>query len=72
MSETSTEWELFGFLVLLRAFPEYVRGKTIRVVDGNYNAVRAVRRFMWLAHCSAHHLVHAWAYDTHLFPSTYS
>jgi hypothetical protein len=42
---SSTEWELFGFLVAVRAFGEYMRGKHVLICNDNLNAVRFVRRF---------------------------
>ena len=44
-TSSSTEWELFGFLVAVRAFGEYMQGKHVLVCNDYLNAVRFVRRF---------------------------
>ena len=44
-TSSSTEWELFGFLVAVRAFGEYMQGKHVLICNDNLNAVRFVRRF---------------------------
>ena len=41
--ESSTDWELFGFLVLIRAFGSYLGGKRVMIRNDNENAVRAVK-----------------------------
>ena len=44
-TETSTEWELFAFLVLLRWFGAALHGIVVRVHNDNGKAVRAVQHF---------------------------
>jgi hypothetical protein len=41
----ANDWELFAFVVLMRAYGEYLRDKAVRVVSDNFAAVRGVRKF---------------------------
>jgi hypothetical protein len=42
---SSAEWELFGFLVVVRGFGEYMRKKRVLIMNDNQTAVNDVKRF---------------------------